>query len=148
MDERANRRRLVRVRLSKREAGFTLIEVLTVVVIIAILASILLVTFLKARAQSTVAASKANVRNLASALETYFTDEDSYPIILTDLIPDYTRGIPDDPCTNGAYTFDTSMGGLPPTDYKLSVAYPLTNKCRLVIPGVSYTPAGGMVDSP
>ncbi|HEY6102090.1 MAG TPA: prepilin-type N-terminal cleavage/methylation domain-containing protein, partial [bacterium] len=49
----------MRVRRHGRQEGFTLIEVLTVVVIIAILASILLVTFLKARAQSTVAASKA-----------------------------------------------------------------------------------------
>ena len=139
---------LVRVRRSSREAGFTLIEVMTVVVIIAVLASILLVTFLKARAQSTVAASKANMRNMASALETYFTDLDSYPAVLTSLVPDYVRGAPDDPCTNAAYTFDTSMGGSPPTDYKLSVAYPLTSKCRLIISGISYTPAGGLVDSP
>lgn len=138
----------MRVRQSDPEAGFTLIEVLTVVVIIAILASILIVTFLKGRAQSTVAASKANVRNLASALETYFTDEDSYPTVLASLVPIYANGVPGDPCSNGAYTFDTSMGGAPPTDYKLSVAYPLTSTCRLVIPGVSYTPAGGMVDSP
>ena len=139
---------MVRVRRSSREAGFTLIEVMTVVVIIAVLASILLVTFLKARAQSTVAASKANVRNLASALETYYTDEDSYPAALASLVPDHANGVPSDPCSNGAYTFDTSMGGAPPTDYKLSVAYPLASTCRLVIPGVSYTPAGGMVDRP
>jgi prepilin-type N-terminal cleavage/methylation domain-containing protein len=131
-----------------RQEGFTLIEVLTVVVIIAILASILLVTFLKARAQSAVAASKANMRNLASALETYFTDLDAYPAVLAGLVPEYARGIPNDPCTNAAYTFDVSMGGTPPTDYRLSVAYPLTSTCRLVIPGVSYTPAGGLVESP
>jgi prepilin-type N-terminal cleavage/methylation domain-containing protein len=138
----------VRDRRRRGQDGFTLIEVLTVVVIIAILASILLVTFLKARAQSTVAASKANMRNMASALETYFTDLDSYPGVLGGLVPDYTRGIPDDPCTKGAYTFDVSMGGIPPTDYKLSVAYPLTSPCRLVITGISYTPAGGLVESP
>jgi prepilin-type N-terminal cleavage/methylation domain-containing protein len=138
----------VRDRRRRGQDGFTLIEVLTVVVIIAILASILLVTFLKARAQSTVAASKANMRNMASALETYFTDMDSYPGVLGGLVPDYTRGIPDDPCTKGTYTFDVSMGGIPPTDYKLSVAYPLTSPCRLVLPGISYTPAGGLVESP
>jgi prepilin-type N-terminal cleavage/methylation domain-containing protein len=138
----------VRDRRRRGQDGFTLIEVLTVVVIIAILASILLVTFLKARAQSTVAASKANMRNMASALETYVTDMDSYPGVLGGLVPDYTRGIPDDPCTKGTYTFDVSMGGIPPTDYKLSVAYPLTSPCRLVLPGISYTPAGGLVESP
>lgn len=138
----------MRVRHDRSEAGFTLIEVLTVAVIIAILAAMLLATFLKARAQSTVAASKANVRNLASALETYFTDLDSYPAALVELVPDYVPGVPADPCTNGPYVLDTSMGGSPPTDYKLSVVYPIMSGCHLVIPGVSYTPAGGMVDSP
>lgn len=131
-----------------RQAGFTLIEVLTVVVIIAVLASILLVMFLRARAQASVAASKGNVRHLALALEAYFVDADAYPMALADLLPAYVPKIPPDPCTSGGYTFDTTMGGSPPTDYKLSIAYPLTSPCRLIIPGVSYTPTGGMVESP
>jgi type II secretory pathway pseudopilin PulG len=138
----------VRVRRHTSEAGFILIEVLTVVVIIAVLAAILLATFLKARAQSTVAASKANMRNAAAALETYFTDLDSYPTTLANLMPAYVRAVPDDPCIKGPYTYDTSMGGSPPTDYKLSVAYPLTSACRLVVPGLSYRPGSGLVDSP
>lgn len=138
----------MRVRRSTREAGFTLIEVLTVVVIIAILAAILLATFLRARAQSAVGASKGNMKNIAIALETYSTDTNEYPATLAGLVPTYARAIPDDPCTIVAYTYDTSMGGSPPTDYKISISYPLTNICRIIVPGLSYTPAGGLVDSP
>jgi prepilin-type N-terminal cleavage/methylation domain-containing protein len=139
----------VRTRRARSEGGFTLIEVLTVVVIIAVLAAILLATFLRARAQSTVSASKANLRNLAVALETYFTDMDQYPATLDVLVPTYSRAIPDDPCTNGPYEYDVSVGGPPPTDYELStIAYPLTNTCRIIVPGISYRPGGGLADSP
>jgi prepilin-type N-terminal cleavage/methylation domain-containing protein len=143
------RRQLVRARRAGSEAGFTLIEVLTVVVIIAVLAAILLATFLRARAQSTVSASKGNLRNIATALETYFTDTDQYPPSLDGLVPTYSRAIPGDPCTNEPYEYDVSMGGSPPTDYKLStIAYPLTNGCRIIVPGISYSPAGGLADTP
>jgi len=136
------------MRRRNREAGFTVIEILTVVVILAVLAAILLSTFLKARAQSSVAASKANLRNAAVALEAYFADFDSYPEELADLIPTYARAVPDDLCTRGPFAYDTSMGGSPITDYKLSVTYPLTNACRLVTAGLSYTPGGGVTDNP
>jgi prepilin-type N-terminal cleavage/methylation domain-containing protein len=140
---------MVRVRRGGSEAGFTLIEVLTVVVIIAVLAAILLATFLRARAQSTVSASKGNLRNVATALETYFTDTNQYPATLDVLVPTYTRAIPDDPCTNGPYEYDVSMGGTPPTDYELStIAYPLTNGCRIIVSGISYRPGSGLADNP
>lgn len=134
-------------RMRREDAGFTLIEVLTVVVVIAILASILLATFLKARAQSAVAASKGNVKNIATALETYFTDLEEYPVSLETLVPTYARAIPDDPCTNDPYVYEPSAGS-PISDYRLSITFPLTSACRLVIPGLSYTPGTGLVDSP
>src|SRR5438309_8241303 len=63
----------------RNERGFTLIELLIVVAIIAILAAILIPNFLRARAQSQVAASKGNLKNVATALESYFVDAAAYP---------------------------------------------------------------------
>src|SRR5205809_7481543 len=69
----------------RNERGFTLIELLIVVAIIAILAAILIPNFLRARAQSQFAASKGNLKNLATALESYFVDKSSYPPAMTNL---------------------------------------------------------------
>ncbi len=63
----------------KRITGFTLIELLIVVAIIAILAAIAVPNFLEAQIRSKVARVKADQRSLATALETYFIDNNSYP---------------------------------------------------------------------
>jgi prepilin-type N-terminal cleavage/methylation domain-containing protein len=60
-------------------AAFTLIELLIVVAIIAILAAIALPNFLAAQVRAKVAEVKADQRAIATALESYFTDHDSYP---------------------------------------------------------------------
>ena len=63
--------RTPKLRLPK---GFTLIELMIVVSIISILASILVPNFMKARAQGQFVACQSNMRNLATALEMYSTD--------------------------------------------------------------------------
>ena len=87
----------------RNDRGFTLIELLIVVAIIAILAAILIPNFLRARAQSQVSASKGNMKNIATALESYFVDKGSYPAALSNLGPDYLRSTPTDPCANVSY---------------------------------------------
>lgn len=64
---------------NESERGFTLIEMMIVVAIIAILVSILVPNFVRARAQAQTAACEANLKEIATAIELYETDNDRYP---------------------------------------------------------------------
>ncbi len=87
----------------RSQRGFTLIELLIVVAIIAILAAILIPNFLRARAQSQVAATKGNLKNIATSLESYFDDFGQYPVSTNALVPNYIRALPQDPCSGSAF---------------------------------------------
>lgn len=60
--------------------GFTLIELLIVVAIIAILAAIAVPNFLEAQVRSKVSRVHADMRTLATAIESYRIDYNDYPI--------------------------------------------------------------------
>ena len=62
-----------------KKKGFTLIELLIVVAIIAILAAIAVPNFLEAQTRSKVSRAKADMRSMATALESYLVDENTYP---------------------------------------------------------------------
>jgi len=72
--------------------AFTLIELLIVVAILAILASIAIPNFLEAQVRSKVARAQNDLRTLATGLEAYHTDWNSYPPTpLTSLSERYPR---------------------------------------------------------
>jgi type II secretory pathway pseudopilin PulG len=78
-----------------------------VVAIIAILAGILIPNFVNARAQAQTAACESNLRQIATALELYYADNQAYPDAagFTDVTPtllsangvSYLNNIPKDP---------------------------------------------------
>ena len=60
--------------------AFTLIELLIVVAIIAILAAIAVPNFLEAQVRARVSRVAADLRTLATAIESYRTDNNGYPV--------------------------------------------------------------------
>jgi len=59
--------------------GFTLIELLIVVTIIGIIVGIALPNYLNAQVRARVSQAQAEMRTLATALEVYYVDRNSYP---------------------------------------------------------------------
>ena len=62
----------------RSRAGFTLIELLIVVIIIGLLAAIALPKFSTTKEKAYVSTMKADLRNLATAQETYWNDNSTY----------------------------------------------------------------------
>ncbi len=67
------------------ESGFTLIELLVVVLIIGILAAIAIPSFLSQRDKAQDGQAKSDARTAQTAMETYFTNEQTYNATAADL---------------------------------------------------------------
>ncbi|CAN5166992.1 hypothetical protein BH23GEM2_BH23GEM2_03460 [soil metagenome] len=64
--------------MSRNRKGFTLIELLIVVVIIGILAAIAIPKFANTKEKAYLASMKSDLRNIATAQEGYFSDNQLY----------------------------------------------------------------------
>lgn len=67
----------------KNSRGFTLIELLIVVAIIGILAAIAIPQFSSYRAKAYNSAAQSDLKNMKTALEAFYADNQQYPDTIT-----------------------------------------------------------------
>jgi general secretion pathway protein G len=103
------------MRLLKKARGFTLVEIILVIVIIGILAAIIIPKFAGQSDKAKVATTKANINSLRSAIRLFQSDNNGTPPtnLTTDLVPNYIRAIPEEAVTpsNAVASSATGAGG-------------------------------------
>jgi general secretion pathway protein G len=89
-----------------RAGGFTLIELMVVMALIVILASIGLTVYTNSVTRAKESVLKEDLFRLRDGIDQYYSDKGKYPATLQDLVSDkYLRSIPVDPFTNSADTW-------------------------------------------
>ncbi|MCL4397480.1 type II secretion system GspH family protein [Patescibacteria group bacterium] len=89
--------------------GFTLVELMVVIVVISILATIGVVSFTRVQKQARDSKRKSELTAIQTALLAFFTERRAYPDGLSELVPDYISSVPAAPKgatgTNLDYTY-------------------------------------------
>lgn len=115
---------------TRRHAGFTIIELLIVIVVIGVLAAITIVAYNNIRYRSNIAKSQSDLKGMQKLLALYQVDNGSYPntyvagerewyftdeqgdAFIPGIVPKYASSLPRP--TAGAYIYNSDG-----TDYKL-----------------------------
>jgi general secretion pathway protein G len=91
-----------------RAAGFTLIELMVVISLIVILASIGLVQYRYSLIHTNEAVLRDDLFKLRDAIDQYYADKNQYPGTLDALVSDgYIRAVPKDPITKSESSWQT-----------------------------------------
>ncbi len=111
----------------KHPSGFTLLELVIVVVVVGILGFLIIPQLATGPARARDSQRKIDLRNIKTALENYYNEQGTYPTALgvleTGSVP-YIKTLPTDPKTHQNYTYITT--GNPPTGFILQTS--LENK--------------------
>lgn len=80
-----NVNKFLKIKLRNKK-GFTLVELLIVVAIISVLATLLMANFIGVRQRARDAQRKADIRQIQSALELYRSDQGNYPAAVNNAV--------------------------------------------------------------
>ncbi len=125
----------------KKQSGFTIVELLIVIVIIGILAAITIVAYNGIQQRARDSARTSDIAGIQKALELYRADNDSYPSagsdnvgynlsdLSTALVPKYINSIPNDPVT--AFTnYQYVRGSASSGSYGIRISYETRPACH------------------
>ncbi|MDY6795329.1 MAG: prepilin-type N-terminal cleavage/methylation domain-containing protein [Actinomycetota bacterium] len=100
------------IRIKSSQDGFTIVELMVVLLIIGVLLGIAIPSFLFSMRSSKEAACKSNLKIIRTSLEEYHMDNKDYPDKLEDLVPGYLESETGTSCpeTGQPYDYDPDTG--------------------------------------
>ena len=99
-------------RIRKQDAGFTLMELMIVMMVIGILMMVAIPFYKTAIKHAREAVLKEDLHVMRSAIDSYTMDKQKAPQSLDDLITDgYLKAVPEDPFTHSKDTWVTDSNG-------------------------------------
>lgn len=123
-----------------RQAGFTIIELMIVLTIVAILSAVAIPNYQWAMIRAREAVLQENLYGIRSAIDQYYADQGKYPEKLEDLTSrKYLRAIPRDPFTKSSETWVTVPPPADPPPDTTGSSAPLS-------PGAMSLPQGNVYD--
>jgi general secretion pathway protein G len=101
----------------RRSQGFTLIEMLVVMALIVVLASVGMIAYKSSVQRGREAVLKEDLYRLRDAIDQYHADKGKYPTDLNELVAtSYIRRIPVDPITGSAETWQPVQAEADPSN--------------------------------
>ena len=109
-------------RIYKKDKGFTLVELMVVIIILAVLTGIAIPSYLALRNRARIQATRSEMQNIATAISVYEADIGAYPAdtmaaLITALESDDTSGtgpymasVPTEDAWGNAYDYDLTSG--------------------------------------
>ena len=99
------------IKSDRKDRGFTIVELLVVIVVIGILAAITIVSYTGITARAKTAQAQSNAQSIQSVAEVYFTEHSFYPVLTGDFASTVAAKVPSGvsiakgfPGTSGGFT--------------------------------------------